>query len=81
MQGSSFYSIIKMGLFLDNFLPGSANALFADLADVLVACFIGFTLFVTFLRPLYHDEFTVAAVLGVELHHGMGGCGRSGEEV
>ena len=56
----------------------TADALFADLADVLVT---SLGLLVTHLGQLHHDEFPATAVLGVELHHGMSGCGGTGEEV
>lgn len=55
--------------------------LFTDFADVFVACFVGFTRFVALFRKLHHDELTVAIVLGVKLHNGVGGGGRAGEEI
>ena len=70
-----------MGAFGFDFLACAADALFADFADVLVARFIGFAGFVAGFGEAEHDEFTVSAVFGVELHHGVGGGGRTGEEV
>ena len=69
------------GAFGFDFLACAADALFADFTDVLVTRFIGFAGFVAFFGKLNHDEFAVSAVLGVELHHGVGGGGRTGEEV
>ena len=76
---SNCYSIVKQSLF--NLIPGAADALFADFADVLVACFVGFACFVALFGELHHDEFAVPAVLGVELHDSVGGGSRAREEV
>ncbi|MEF2800086.1 MAG: hypothetical protein U0N50_08540 [Christensenellales bacterium] len=59
----------------------TTNALFADLADIFVACFVGFACFIALFWKLHHDEFAVSAVLSVELHNGVGGGGRAREEV
>ena len=57
------------------------DALLADFADIRIACFIRLALFIADFRQLHHDEFAFAAILGVQLHHGVGGGGRAGEEV
>ena len=62
-------------------VTGTADAFFADFADGFVARLVGFACFVTWLGKLHHDEFAASAVLGVELHDGMGGGGGAGEEV
>ena len=67
--------------FLLDFLSGAANALLADFADVLVTRLESLALFVAGFGQLHHDKLAVSAVLGVELHHRMGGSGRAGEEV
>ena len=63
------------GAFGLDLITGTANALFADFADVLVTCFVGFACFVTLFGELHHDEFAVSAVFGVKLHDGVGGGG------
>ena len=65
------------GAFGFNLVSGTANALFADFADGLVTGFIGFACFVALFWQLHHDELAVSAVLGVELHDGVGGGGRA----
>ena len=65
------------GAFRLDLIPTTADALLANFADVLVACFVGFACFIALFRELHHDEFAVSAVLGVELHDGMGGGGRA----
>ena len=60
---------------------GTANALLADFADVLVACFVGFACFIALFGDLHHDEFAVSAVLGIELHDSVGGGSGAGEKV
>ena len=70
----------QRAFFLD-FLPSTADALLADFADILVACFMGFAFFIAGFRQLYHNEFAVAAILGVELHDRVGGGGGAGEEI
>ena len=69
------------GTFGFDFLACAADALFADFADILVARFIGFAGFVAGFGKLHHDEFAASAVLGVELHHGVGGGGGTGEKI
>ncbi len=71
-------SVRMLGLDL---VPGPADALLADLADVFVASLIGLALFVAGLGQLHHDEFAATAVLGVELHDRVGSGGGAGEEV
>ena len=73
-----FMHNINFGLDL---VPGATNALFADFADVLVACFIGFAGFIALFRQLHHDEFAVPTVLGVQLHDCVSGGGGAREEV
>lgn len=70
-----------MGFFLNNFLPCATDTLLADVADCFVPSFVGFALFVTGFGQLHHDELAVAAILGVELHDGVGGGGGAGEEI
>ena len=65
----------------NNLLAGSTDTLLADLADVLVTSLRSLRLLVAGLRQLHHDEPAAATVLGVELHDGVRGRGRSGEEV
>ena len=60
---------------------GTANALLADFADVLVACFVGFACFVALFGELHHDEFAVPAVLGILTHNSMGSRSRTRKEV
>ena len=62
-------------------VTGTADAFFADFANIFVTRFIGFAGFVTLFRKLNHDEPTVSAVLGVELHDGVGGGGGTREEI
>ena len=69
------------GAFGLDLIPSAADALLADFADGFVACFVGFACFIALFRKLHHDKFAVPAVLGVELHDGMGGGGGAGEEV
>ena len=69
------------GAFGLDLIPGAANALLADFTDGLVTCFIGFACFIAFFGKLYHNEFTVSAILSVELHDGMGGGGGAREEI
>ena len=60
---------------LFNFLSGTANALFADFADVLITSFIGFALFVRRFGELDHNKLAVSTIFGVQLHNGVGGSG------
>ena len=64
-----------------DFISGPADAFLANIADGFIASFVGFALFAADFRELYHDELAVAAVLGIELHDGVGGGGGAGEEV
>ena len=59
----------------------TADTLLADFADVLVACLVGFALFVRLFGQLHHNKFTVSPVLGVQFHYSMGGSGRTGEKI
>ena len=74
-------SCVVSGAFGFDFLACAADALFADFTDVFVTGFIGFAGFVAFFGQLHHDEFAVSAVLGIQLHHSMGGGSRAREEV
>ena len=79
-----FYYPVYTILFLDfglDFFTRPADALLADFADIIVARLSRFRAFGAGLRELYHDELAIAAVLGVELHNGVGGRGRAGEEI
>ena len=69
------------GAFRLDLIPSAADALLADSADGFVACFVGFACFIALFGKLHHDEFAVSAVLGVELHDGMGSGGGAREEV
>ena len=64
-----------------DFSTCTADALLADFTDVLVSCFIGFTLFIGHFGKLNHNELAVPAIFCVKLHNGMGSCSRTGEEV
>lgn len=64
-----------------DFVARAANALLADLTDVLVPGFVGFAGLVTLFGKLHHDKLAMSAVLGVQLHDGMGSGGRAGEEI
>ena len=64
-----------------DFLCGLADALFADFANVLVSRLVCLALFVTGFGQLHHNEFAMPSVLGVQLHHGVGGSSGAGEEV
>ena len=64
-----------------DFVTRPADALFADFANVFVTSFECFGLLVARFRKLYHDELSVSAVLGIELHDSMGGGGRAGKEI
>ena len=59
----------------------TADALFADFANVFVTCFEGFTVFVAGFGELYHDELAVPAVRLVHVEDGMGGGAGTGEGV
>ena len=67
--------------FLLDLLASTADALLADLADVLVASLVGLALLVRLFWQLHHDELSLATILCIELHHGMGSSGGAGEEV
>ena len=54
----------QTGILFD-FLACTTNTLLADFADVLVACLVGFALFVRLFGQLHHDKFTVSAILSV----------------
>ena len=75
LQRTRPYSIQKMCIYFYYLLPCTADAFFANVADGFVAGFVGFALFVTGFWQLHPDKFAVAAVLGVELHDGVGGGG------
>ena len=62
-------------------LSGAADSLFANLTDVFIAGLVSLTLFVADFGQLHQNKPAVAAVLGIELHHGMGGGCRAGKEV
>src|SRR5699024_8420215 len=66
--------------FLD-FIPSAADTLLADFTDGFVACFVGFALFIARLRKLHHNEFSMAAILSVELHDSVCCGGGSGKKV
>ena len=70
----------QAGIFLD-FTASTADALFADFANVLIASLVRFALFVRLFRQLHHNELAVSAIFSVQLHNGVGGCGRAGKEV
>ena len=72
---------LGIGVLGFDLVTGAADALLADFADGLVAHFIGFTCFIALFGKLHHDKLAVSAVLGVELHDGVSGCGRAGEKV
>ena len=72
---------LGIGVLGFDLVAGAADALFADLADILVARLVGLAGFIALFGKLHHNEFSVSAVLGVELHHRVGGSGRAGEEV
>lgn len=61
--------------------PGAADTLLADLSDVGIARLGRLAGLGAHLGELHQDETAVAAVLGVELHNGVGGGNRTGEEV
>lgn len=67
-------------LFLD-FFSGTADAFFAYLTDILISGFIGLALLIGQFGKLHHDEFAIAATLGIEFHYGVGGGCATAEEV
>lgn len=69
------------GAFRLDLIPSAADALLAYFADVFVARLVGFACFVTWLGKLYHDEFAMSAVLGVELHDSVSGGSGTREKV
>ena len=73
--------VVICQLLFQNFFSCSSDSLFSDFADIFVARFVGFALFVTGFGKLHHDEFAVSTILGVELHDGMGGGSGTREEV
>ena len=73
--------LCAQGVILFDFVTRPADAFLADLADIFVAGLECLGLLVTGSRQLYHDKLAVAAVLGVELHHRMGGGGGAREKV
>ena len=71
-------SVRVLGLDL---VPGPADALFADLADVLITGFERLGFFITRFRKLNHDKLALPTVLGVELHDSVGSGGGTREEI
>ena len=64
-----------------NLGTSTTDALFADFADVLISCFIGFTLLIGQFGKLNHDILAITSIFGVELHDGVSGGSRAGEEI
>ena len=62
-------------------LSGAADSLFANLTDVFIPGLVSLTLFVADFGQLHQNKPAVAAVLSVELHHGVSSGCRAREEV
>ena len=73
--------VVICQLLFQNFFSCSSDSLFSDFADGLVARFVGFACFIALFGKLYHDEFAVSAVFGIDLHNCVSGGGGAGEEV
>ena len=75
-----FYRAGQVGI-LANALDNTANTFTGNISNRGIASFEGYAIFVTGLRHLYIDKFTVATILKVKLHHGLGCGGATSEEV